>query len=154
MRTNRLNECVIPTQYTNMDLEIDSYSLLCGLDEIGFTYPPYPNSEEYLNINDSRNFREFNENNKHVFYYMIYDFIRWTYGISVSFLQAPSISYNERGTIEKVDIEGMDKTSDIYGIITNMIFDDLNTAYKTVAHMIVSDLNWKHKIKKDFSKIK
>lgn len=154
MRTNRLNECVIPTHYTNMDLEIDSYSLLCCLDEIGFTYPPYPNSTEYLNVKDSRNLREFNENNKHVFYYMIYDFIRWTYGISVDFWESKSISYKEGGTVEKVDIDGMDETSDIYGIITNMIFDDIKTAYKTVAHMIVSDLNWRHKQKKELSKIK
>ncbi len=154
MRTNKLNECVLPMMYTNMDLEIDSYSLLCCLDEIGFTYPPYPNSTEYLNIGESRNLREFNETNKHVFYHMIYDFIKWTYGISVSFWESKSISYNERGTIEKVDIEGMDETSDIYGIITNMVFDDLNTAYKTVAHMIVSDLNWRHKQKKEFSKVK
>lgn len=151
MRTNKLNECVLPMMYTNMDLEINSYSLLCCLDEIGFTYP---DSKEYLNIGESRNLREFNENNKHVFYYMIYDFIRCTYGISVSFWESKSISYKERGTIEKVDIEGMDETSDIYGIITNMVFDDLNTAYKTVAHMIVSDLNWRHKQKKEFSKIK
>lgn len=151
MRKSNLKECLLPTHYTDMNLELDSYSLLCCLDEIGFTYP---NTEEYLNIGECKNLRQFNEKNKHVFYYMIYDFLLHTYGISVDFWESPSISYNERGTIEKVDITGIDESSDIYGIISNMIFDNLITAYKTVAHMIVSDLNWRHKLKTDLSKIK
>ena len=85
---------------------------------------------------------------------MIYDFLRSTYGISVTFFEGESISYNERGVIEKVEIEGMDKESDIYMIISNMVFDNIDVGYKIVAHMIVSDLNWRHIQKKNFSKIK
>lgn len=150
MRTN-IDLHPIAMGYTNCDVELDSFSLLCCLDEIGFTYPK---TDKYLNVGACRNLREFNEIHDKIYYYMIYDFLRSTYGISVTFFEGESISYNERGVIEKVEIEGMDKESDIYKIISNMVFDNIDVAYKTVAHMIVSDLNWRHIQKKNFSKIK
>lgn len=150
MRTN-IESNLVATNYTNFDMELDSFSLLCCLDEIGFIYPK---TGKYLNIGACRNLREFNEIYDKIYYYMIYNFLRSTYGISVTFFPGKSISYSEQGVVEKVEIDGMDKDSDIYMIISNMVFDNIDIAYKTVAHMIVSDLNWRHIEKKKFSKIK
>lgn len=132
-------------------MELDSFSLLCCLDEIGFIYPK---TENYLNIGACRNLREFNEIHDKIYYYMIYDFLRSTYGITITFFEGEPISYKEKGVVERVKVEGLDEKSDIYMIISNMVFDNINVAYKTVAHMIVSDLNWRHIQKRKFSEIK